>query len=81
MAKQLAPKIRVNAVLPGPVLLPEGRTPAYAEEVRRATLLKRLGSPEDVVKAVLFLLDSDFVTGATVTVDGGRLIAGEKFHV
>lgn len=75
LAKQLAPEIRVNAVLPGPVLLPEGDSKARAEAVRRATLLQKLGEPEDVVKAVLYLLDSDFVTGAQITVDGGRLIA------
>lgn len=75
LAKQLAPQVRVNAVLPGPVLLPESDTKARREAVRRATLLQKLGSPEDVVKAVLYLLDSDFVTGAEVTVDGGRLIA------
>lgn len=75
LAKQLAPQIRVNAVLPGPVLLPESDTKARREAVRRATLLQKLGSPEDVVKAVLYLLDSDFVTGAELTVDGGRLIA------
>ena len=75
LAKQLAPRIQVNAILPGPVLLPEGGTAARARAIRKATLLKRLGSPEDVVKAVLFLLDCDFITGAEIAVDGGRLLA------
>ncbi len=75
LARTLAPTILVNAVAPGPVLLPE----EYGEEEVRAILagtpLKRLGSPEDVVRAVLFLIEgSDFITGHTLVVDGGRLI-------
>jgi NAD(P)-dependent dehydrogenase (short-subunit alcohol dehydrogenase family) len=75
LAKQLAPEIRVNSIMPGPVMMPEGETKAQREAVRRATLLQKLGGPEDIVKAVLFLLDSDFMTGASIAVDGGRLIA------
>ncbi len=76
LAKALAPEVQVNAVLPGPVLLPENFSPKARKAVIEATLLKRLGSPEDVAQAVLFLLEgSDFITGAAVTVDGGRLIA------
>jgi pteridine reductase len=75
LAKQLGPEIQVNAIMPGPVLSPEGQTRAQREAVRKATLLKRLGAPEDVVRAVLFLLDSDFMTGASIAVDGGRLVA------
>lgn len=76
LAKALAPEIRVNAIMPGPVLLPEHYGPAQREAVRKATLLKRLGSPADVVKAVLYLIEGgDFVTGAAIAVDGGRLIA------
>ncbi|MEW6542780.1 MAG: SDR family oxidoreductase [Nitrospirota bacterium] len=76
LAKALAPEVQVNAILPGPVLLPEGTKPKLARAVREATLLKRLGRPEDVAQAVLFLIEgSDFVTGAALTVDGGRLIA------
>ena len=75
LAKELAPEIRVNTIMPGPVLLPEGDSKARAELVRKATLVKRLGSPDEVVKAVLYLLDADFVTGASIAVDGGRLIA------
>ncbi len=75
LARTLAPTILVNAVAPGPVLLPED----YGEDEIRAiiegTPLKRLGSPEDVVRAVLFLIEgSDFITGHTLVVDGGRLI-------
>lgn len=76
LAKALAPQVQVNAVLPGPILLPEGLGPRARQNIINATLLKRLGSPEDVAQAVLFLIEgSDFVTGAELTVDGGRLIA------
>jgi pteridine reductase len=76
LAKALAPKIRVNAIMPGPVLLPEEYGPAQREAVRKATLLKRLGSPADVARAVLYLIEGgDFITGASIAVDGGRLIA------
>lgn len=76
LAKELAPHIQVNAVLPGPVLLPEGTTPRLRRAVVQATPLRRLGSPEDVAKAVLYLIESgDYVTGAALPVDGGRLIA------
>lgn len=76
LAKELAPEVQVNAVLPGPVLLPENCTPSQRRAVIQATLVKRLGSPDDVAKAVLFLIESgDFITGAAIPVDGGRLIA------
>jgi NAD(P)-dependent dehydrogenase (short-subunit alcohol dehydrogenase family) len=74
LARALAPEIQVNAIAPGSVLPPED----WGEEERaaliRRTALKRLGSPDDVVRAVDFLLESDYVTGATVIVDGGRLL-------
>ena len=76
LAKAMAPEVQVNAVMPGPVLLPESYTSAQREAVRKATLLKRLGTPADVAKAVLYLVeDAEFVTGAAIAVDGGRLIA------
>jgi len=76
LAKALAPEIRVNAIMPGPVLLPESYTARQRAAVKKATLVKRLGSPEDIVKAVLYLIEGgDFVTGAALPVDGGRLIA------
>lgn len=76
LAKVLAPEVQVNAVLPGPVLLPENYNSKMREAVRNATLLKRLGSPDDIAQAVLFLIeDSDYITGAELAVDGGRLIA------
>ncbi len=75
LAKALAPDIRVNAVLPGPVMLPPATSPKQAEKVRQATLVKRLGTPEDIARAVIYLIENDFVTGAALPVDGGRLIA------
>jgi len=72
LARALAPEVRVNAVAPGPILLPEGAPEELAGAVLRATPLGRLGGPEAVADAVLFLLGHDFVTGETVRVDGGR---------
>lgn len=75
LARALAPEIAVNAVAPGPVLLPEEWDAPTREHIRATTPLKRLGEPADVVAAVRFLLEgSDFVTGTVVVVDGGRLI-------
>jgi pteridine reductase len=68
------PAVRVNCILPGPVLLP----PDLPEEERRqaieATLVKREGKPENIAQAVLFFLDNDFVTGVCLPVDGGRTV-------
>jgi pteridine reductase len=72
LAKALSPEVRVNAVAPGVVLLPEGWTEADAERLRSTTPLARLGSPEDVAQAVVFLLEADYVTGEVIRVDGGR---------
>jgi pteridine reductase len=74
LAHALAPKIRVNAIAPGPVLLPEGWTQDQADKLISTTPLGRLGSPEDVAQAVLYLLNADYVTGETIIVDGGRHI-------
>jgi len=76
MARALAPDIRVNAIAPGAVLLPEDYDVAERERSRNASLLKALGSPEDVLRAVLFLEASPFITGETIVVDGGRLQTG-----
>jgi NAD(P)-dependent dehydrogenase (short-subunit alcohol dehydrogenase family) len=77
LAKALAPNVQVNAIAPGPVLLPEGTGKKERQAIISATLVKRLGSPKDVVNAVIFLIEGgDFITGHTLVVDGGRLIAG-----
>lgn len=77
LAKALGPKVQVNAIAPGPILLPPDFTAAETRAVIDATVVKRLGSPQDIVNSVLFLIEgSDFITGHTLLVDGGRLIAG-----
>ncbi|MCS7159060.1 MAG: SDR family oxidoreductase [Gemmatales bacterium] len=68
------PRVRVNAILPGPVMVPDTLTPQERDAIARATLVKRLGEPRHVVQAVLYLIENDFVTGACLTVDGGRSI-------
>ena len=72
LAHALAPDVRVNAVAPGVVLLPDDFNEANAEHLRRTTPLGRIGAPEDVAQAVLYLLDAGFVTGEVICVDGGR---------
>ena len=72
LARALAPRIRVNAIAPGAVLLPEGWSAEGDEHLRATTPLGRHGSPEDVAQALLYLLDASFVTGETLVVDGGR---------
>ena len=72
MAHALAPKVRVNAVAPGTVLLPDDWSPEAGERLSATTPLGRAGSPSDVTDAVLYLLRADYVTGETIIVDGGR---------
>jgi NAD(P)-dependent dehydrogenase (short-subunit alcohol dehydrogenase family) len=76
LAKALAPQVQVNAVAPGPILFPPGLSaPARRQAIRR-TLLRRVGDPQDIVQAILFLLEgSDYVTGVVLPVDGGRRLA------
>jgi pteridine reductase len=70
LARALAPEVRVCGVAPGPVAVERGQEERRAAE----TLLGRVGSPEDVAAAVVFLAGADFVTGTTLVVDGGRLL-------
>lgn len=71
LARTLAPEIRVNAVGPGPVLFPQEYSEEEKSRAVRETLLKRAGSPEDVARAVVFLCENDYITGAFLPVDGG----------
>jgi pteridine reductase len=73
-AVEFAPRVRVNAVLPGPVLLPEGVSESERRRAIAGTLLGRPGRPENVAHAVAFLLENDFVTGVCLPVDGGRTL-------
>jgi pteridine reductase len=72
LAKLLAPRLRVNAIAPGAVLLPDDWGSAEAERLVRTTPLERLGAPDDVTQALLYLIDAKYVTGETIVVDGGR---------
>lgn len=71
-AAELAPEIRVNGLVPGPVLPPPDMDAATADRVAQDTLLKRWGGPQDVVEAVLYLARADYVTGTAAFVDGGE---------
>lgn len=78
LARELAPDVRVNAVAPGPILWPDEEV--FDELARQRiishTPLRREGSPDDIAKAVHYLLaDAPYVTGETINVDGGRHIA------
>ena len=79
-AMALAPKVRVNAVAPGLVLAPEGMGKSRLGSEIKATLLKRMGTVEDVVHTVLFLVQSPYMTGQTVIVDGGASVPGGLSH-
>ncbi len=74
MARALAPRVRVNAIAPGTVLLPEDYDNAKHNHSRAQSVLGTLGSPEDVVRTVLFLERSPFITGEVIVVDGGQLL-------
>jgi pteridine reductase len=79
MAVELAsrnPNVRVNCILPGPVMLPESLAPGERRRAIAGTLLGRAGRPEHIGHAVIFLVENDFVTGVCLPVDGGRTIAG-----
>ena len=72
LAKDLAPDVRANAVAPGPVLLPDDWTAEQVAQAARHIPLKRIGHPEDVAQAVLYLAQAEYVTGVVLPVDGGR---------
>ena len=75
LAVELAPKIRVNAIAPGTVLLPEDAPPEKVEWAVEKSLLKRVGEPEDVARLIAFLIESEFTTGSVYFVDGGGSLA------
>lgn len=72
LAVAFAPHIRVNAVIPGPVLPPERLDADAVRRIAERTLLKRWGTPADVAAAVLFLTACDYITGESLVVDGGE---------
>lgn len=72
---QRNPRVRVNCILPGPVMLPDDMPPEERQRAIDGTLVRREGRPEHIAHAVLFLVENDFVTGVCLPVDGGRSIA------
>ena len=74
LARDLAPKVTANAIAPGPVLKPENLSEEENEIAIKKTLLGRWGSPRDIANAVSFLVESDFINGIVLVVDGGRSI-------
>ncbi len=76
LARELGPEVRVNGIAPGPILWPEGgMEEAMKKEIIGKTLLKRSGSPPDIVRTALFFAkDAPFVTGQILAVDGGRSV-------
>ncbi|MBL7199473.1 MAG: SDR family oxidoreductase [Anaerolineae bacterium] len=72
MALALAPDIQINAIAPGMILPPPGKGPEFLQRSAARIPLQRIGSPGEIVKAMLFLLDSDFVTGELIYVTGGE---------
>lgn len=80
LAVELAPDVRVNCVLPGPIRTAAFEPDEDMSETARATALNRLGAPEEVAAAVAFLAsdDASFITGASLTVDGGWSVKKES---
>lgn len=74
LARAFAPEIRVNAIAPGAVLLPESWDDDSANRLISTTPLGRLGSPQDVAGALMYLATAEYVTGETILVDGGRRV-------
>lgn len=79
LAIELAPAVRVNAIAPGPVLPPPDYSPEQEARAQRVTLLRRWGKAEDVSRTAVFLVESDYITGAVVPVDGGESLAWRKW--
>jgi pteridine reductase len=76
LARELGPQVRVNAIAPGAIMWPEdGLDEKAKERVIARTVLRRTGDPQDIARAVLFLVaDGCYITGQTIKVDGGRSI-------
>lgn len=74
-----APAVRVNAIAPGLILPPPGQSEDYLERYRKTNPLERIGSPEDISAALLYLATAPFVTGQILYVDGGRRMRGSMY--
>ena len=75
LALDMAPEVRVNGIAPGAILWPQANT---SEERQQAVLnkipLQKIGNPDNITQAVLFLINNDYITGEVITIDGGRLL-------
>ena len=80
MSLEFAPNIRVNGIAPGLILPPEGQDNAYLERLASSNPLNKVGAVDDVVRALLFLIESTFVTGQIIYVDGGRHMMGNVYE-
>ena len=75
LALELAPEIRVNGIAPGAIMWPENDSDAAAQQaILQQIPLQRCGGPESIAKAVLFIIDNDYLSGEVIRVDGGRLL-------
>ena len=74
LAKELAPTVQVNCIALGMVIPPENYTKEEVERLVSRTLTKKIGTPEDVARAVIFFCETDFATGSVLTLEGGRLL-------
>lgn len=74
LAKALAPEVQVNCIALGLVMPPEDYSPDEVARLVKRTLTKKIGSPEDVARAVIFFCETDFATGAILPLEGGRLL-------
>ena len=75
LAKALAPAVQVNAVAPG-TMLPPHQISSFSQDLAvEKSLLKKMGRPDDIARAVTYFLENDFVTGTILPVDGGRMLA------
>lgn len=76
LALELAPQVRVNAIAPGAILWPESYPASLKRTLTSRIPLRRVGNPDDISQAVRYLAEASFVTGALLTVDGGRHLSG-----
>lgn len=81
LALELAPRVRVNAVIPGVVLPPDDASAEYLARTADKNLIKQWGNPDQVAQAVLFLIENDFMVGEALHVDGGESLAWRLRHV
>jgi NAD(P)-dependent dehydrogenase (short-subunit alcohol dehydrogenase family) len=80
MALEWAPEVRVNAVAPGLILPPEGEAEDYLEKLAHTNPLQAVGDTGDISDTILFLINSKFVTGQIIYVDGGRHLKGRVYE-